>query len=46
MITHVKSPTKINLKLLDFLRVFMVNIDAKAVIINKKKGKDNIEFKF
>ena len=44
--THTIKPVIINLKLFDFLRVFMVKIDANAVIINKKKGSDNIEFKF
>ena len=33
----------INLKLLLFLRVFIVKIEARPVITIKKKGKDNSE---
>ena len=35
-----------NVILLDFFNAFMVKIEAKAVIINRKKGRANIEFKF
>ncbi len=43
--THVISPSVINLKLSDFLSVFIVKIDANAVIINRKKGNESIECK-
>ena len=46
MPTQAIRPATINAKLLDLLRVFIVNIEAKEVIINKKNGIDSIEFKF
>ena len=33
------SPVMINLKLFDFFNVFIVKIDAKAVIMNRKRAK-------
>ena len=42
----VEDMDNIKVKLFDCLSVFIVSIEAKAVIINKKNGKDNIEFKF
>ena len=39
---HVINPKIVNFKLSDFLSVFIVKIDAKAVIKNKKNGRESI----
>ena len=46
MITQTINPVIINVKLFDFFKAFIVKIDANAVIMNKKKGIESIEFKF
>ena len=46
MITQTIKPVIIKVKLFDFFRVFIVKIEANAVIINKKKGIDSIELRF
>ena len=46
MITQTTKPVIMKVKLFDFFKVFIVKIDANAVIINKKNGIDNIELRF
>ena len=42
----VEDMDNIKVKLFDCFKVFIVSIEANAVIINKKNGKDSIEFRF
>ena len=46
MATQAIMPATIKAKLFDCFSVFIVSMDARAVIMNKKNGKDSKEFRF